>query len=126
MYSNRSDPVKNRLYVRITGRLDAHEVAAARDDALRLASTLRPGFGVISDLAAFTPVHEDGRQIMLEAMHALKEQFGMGHVVRVVPESKAVAANQWQRTSRQVGYVAIEAPTLAAAEQLMDELSQGN
>ena len=123
MYRNHVSIPKNRLYVMAEGKMEVDEVKLASADVLRLAKQLKPGFSIISDVSRFMPVTEEGRLVMQGAMKAAKE-LGMGHAVRIVPSAAQVVANQWQRSSRSAGYVAEQAPTLAEAERLLDELGK--
>ncbi len=114
---------KNRLYIFLSGNMDEAEIQTHADHILLNARGLRPGFSVISDIASFVPVGEAGRLVMQQTMKMVKE-LGMGHVVRVVTGASLVTANQWQRTSRQVGYQALEAPSREEAERLLDQLTK--
>ncbi len=123
MYKNRADVIKNRLYVTFKGKMELDEIKIACANAHQEARRLRAGFGVISDVSEFFPATEDGRLAMQQTMKTLNE-MGMGEVVRIVPSNAQVAGNQWQRTSRAVGYVAHQVPTLAEAEKLLDNLEK--
>ena len=48
----------------------------------------------------------------------------MNNVVRIVKLNNAVTANQWQRSSRSVGYIAMEAESVEKAEKLLDEIEK--
>lgn len=119
MYQNRTNPGKNRLYVTMKGKLELPEIKTACSDALQKARSIKSGFDTISDISEFIPATEECRLVMQETMKTLKE-MGMARVVRIVPASAAVAANQWQRTSRAAGYTADQAPTLEEAEKMLD------
>lgn len=97
--------------------------AAGRISALEV-KNLNEGFGEIFDISEFASISEDGRIVLQEAMKTIKE-LGMGTVVRVVPDSAKATANQWQRTSRTVGYAAKQAPTQAETEALLDKIEKG-
>jgi len=114
---------KNRLYCSLRGSMAGSEVKQACDGVLALARQLRPGFGIVSDISTFMATSEDGRLILQTTMQALKG-MGLGHAVRIVPAGHKVAANQWQRSSQASGYSAREAPTLAEAERMLDELER--
>jgi methyl-accepting chemotaxis protein len=112
---------KNRLYVGLRGCMGASEVRLASAEFIQNARQLRPGFGIISDLSTFVPTSEEGR-LELQALQKSLKDLGVGHVVRVVPASAKVGAKQLQRSSQAAGYTAMEAPTAAEAERLLDEL----
>ena len=50
--------------------------------------------------------------------------LGMGRVVRITKGANPITANQWQRSSRAVGYTALEAGSVGEADQLLDELTK--
>ncbi len=125
MYKNQSNLVKNRMHLKVEGKVDVDEMQAWSNDLLTKLKSLKPGFSVISEILNFQPTTEEGRQILIETQRKAKE-IGMGHVVRIVKSSNFVAAAQWQRSSRSVGYVAMEAESLEAAEKLLDEVEKGN
>jgi len=123
MYTNRADITKNRLYVTFKGRMEANDVKSGGANVLLEARKLKSGFGVISDIAEFTPTTEEGRQVMQDTMKRLKE-MGVGHVVRIVKEQSSVSGYQWQRTSQAAGYKADQVLTLAEAETLLNKLEK--
>ena len=125
MYKNQSNLVKNRMHLKVEGKVDVDEMQAWSNDLLTKLKSLKPGFSVISEILNFQPTTEEGRQILIDTQRKAKE-IGMGHVVRIVKSSNFVAAAQWQRSSRSVGYVAMEAESLEAAEKLLDEVEKGN
>ena len=124
MYKNRIDMAKNRYYVTFQGKMEVEEIKQAAAEALQMVKQLKRGFGTVSDISTAIPANEEGRLLMQNAMKALKEA-GMGQVVRIVPPAATVMGNQWQRSSRAVGYSADEAPTLAEAERRLDDLEKG-
>ncbi len=125
MYKNQSNFAKNRMHLKVEGKVDVDEMKAWSNDLLTKLKSLKPGFSVISEILNFQPTTEEGRQILIDTQRKAKE-IGMGHVVRIVKSSNFVAAAQWQRSSRSVGYVAMEAENLEAAEKLLDEVEKGN
>ena len=125
MYKNQSNLVKNRMHLKVEGKVDVEEMKAWSDDLVNKLKSLRPGFSVISEILNFQPTSEEGRQILVDTQRRAKE-LGMGHVVRIVKSTNFVAAAQWQRSSRSVGYVAMEAESIEAAEKLLDEVENKN
>jgi len=123
MYKNQSNIVKNRMHLKVDGKVDVAEMKLWSEDLLNKLKNLRPGFSVISEIMNFQPTTEEGRLILVETQRKAKE-LGMGHVVRIVKNNNYVAATQWQRSSRSVGYAAMEAESLEAAEKLLDEIEK--
>ncbi len=125
MYFNNLDLAKNRMHLKVDGKVDVAEMQAWSNDLLTKLKKLKPGFSVISEILNFQPTTEEGRRILIETQRKAKE-IGMGHVVRIVKNTNFVAAAQWQRSSRSIGYVAMEAESLEAAEKLLDEAENIN
>ena len=123
MYKNRINLAKNRMVLILQGMTELSELQAWSNDLLSQLKNLKPGFGVISDIMECRPTTERGRLLIQETQRMAKE-IGMGHVVRVVKSSNAVTANQWQRSSRLVGYLAAEAGSITEAEKLLDDLEK--
>ena len=121
MYKNQPNFIKNRMHLKIEGKVDVNEIKEWSSDLLSKLARLRKGFSVISEIAECRPTTEEGRQILVETQRKAKE-LGMGHVVRIVKSTNAVTANQWQRSSRSIGYSAMEAESLVAAEKLLNEI----
>ncbi len=121
MYKNQVNFLKNRMHLMIEGRVDVAEMKAWSNDLLTQLKKLKPGFSVISEILNCQPTTEEGRQILVETQGKAKE-LGMNHVVRIVKSNNAVTANQWQRSSRSVGYTAMEAESVEKAEKLLDEI----
>ncbi len=123
MYKNQVNFVKNRMHLMVSGKVDAVEMKEWSDDLITKLKRLKPGFSVISEILDCQPTTEEGRQILVETQRNAKE-IGMGNVVRIVRSSNAVTANQWQRSSRSVGYIAMEAESVEAANKLLDDLER--
>ncbi len=121
MYKNQSNFSKNRMHLVVEGQVDVAEMREWSNDLISKLKRLRPGFSVISEILNCQPTSEEGRQILVNTQAQAKE-LGMKHVVRIVKKTNAVTANQWQRSSRSIGYVALEAESIEAAEKLLDEI----
>jgi hypothetical protein len=78
---------------------------------------LRPGFDLISDIAEFSPAGDEGIKHIQRAQAFLK-QHGVRHVIRVV--KNPVSAMQFQRTGKEIGYVADTAHSILEAEKRLD------
>lgn len=123
MYKNQANFLKNRMHLKIEGKVDVQEMKAWSNDLLTQLKKLKPGFNVISEISNCQPTTEEGRQILVETQGKAKE-LGMNNVVRIVKLNNAVTANQWQRSSRSVGYIAMEAESVEKAEKLLDEIEK--
>ncbi len=54
-YEVRVDPVKNRLYIRISGFFRGKDVEPAMKDLEEALRDIRPGFDTVTDLSKFVP-----------------------------------------------------------------------
>jgi hypothetical protein len=119
-----SNTTKNRLYLKLAGLLTVQEINEGIEKQLKPElKKMKAGFSIISDISEFKPTSEEGRQLIQVAMGEAKKA-GMGDVVRIVPNGEAlITANQWQRTSRQAGYMAVQVQDLAEAEKLLDKMA---
>ncbi len=125
MYKNQLNYAKNRMHLMLEGKVDAAELKEWSDDLLSKLKKLKPGFSVISEILNCQPTTEQVRQMLVETQRQVKE-LGLGNAVRIVTKNNYVTANQWQRSSRSVGYVAMEAETVDAANKLLDEMENKN
>jgi hypothetical protein len=123
MYKNHVSLVQNRLYILLKGKADVLELKAWSANLLAEAKKLKPGFTVVSDILECEPTTEEGRQIVQQTQQQAKA-LGMGRVVRITKGANPITANQWQRSSRAVGYTALEAGSVGEADQLLDELTK--
>jgi hypothetical protein len=125
MYKNHVNVVKNRAYLMLKGKVDVPELQAWSANLIAELKKLKTGFGVVSDILECQPATEEGRQIVQDTQRKAKE-MGMGHVVRITKGANAITANQWQRSSRAVGYTAAEAASVDEADKLLDEMEKGH
>ena len=124
MYKTPINIVKNRAYLELRGKLSETDLQTWADDAVVQFRRLLTGFSVVSDIPDCEPANEAGRQIIQTLQRTAKEK-GMGEVVRITKGANPITANQWQRSSRAVGYTAGEAATVAEADALLDQASPG-
>lgn len=118
MHDVHIDRRKNRLYLTLEGLMELDEVRVAAAEVLDNARKLRPGFGVVNDIATFRPADEEAARIIQETQVAVAK-MGMGPVVRV---ASGVAGLQFRRTGRAAGYKARMADSVEEAEAMLDEL----
>ena len=121
MYDIRADTSTNRLYLDITGRVDADEMAKAADKTLSEAEKLQSGFDIINDLSGFRPPSPEAAEPIKVAQGELKE-MGLNRAIRVVDgETNQVVVNAFERRSRDVGYSGEQADSVEEAERMLDE-----
>ncbi len=121
MFDVRANTFENHLFIIIKGKLELAEATQASEKIIKVVKSLVPGFTVITDIRELAPTTEDVRQVFLNTMQCMKNA-GLGIEVRVVNPQNLVTANQFQRTSRSVGYTAQEVASVNEAEKLIDQL----
>ncbi len=121
MFDVRTNFFENKLLFLARGKMDANESRAMCEALMKNARKLQPGFIFISDIHDLEPLPEEGRLELQKTMQALVDA-GMGAEIRVISDKAIIAANQFQRTSRAVGYTATEVRTIQEAERLVDQL----
>ncbi|PWH16663.1 MAG: hypothetical protein DDG59_08955 [Anaerolineae bacterium] len=122
MFDVRTNFFENKLLFFAKGKMDANEARAMGESLLKNARRLQSGFILISDIHELDPLPEEGRLELQKTMQALLEA-GMGAEIRVISDKTVITANQFQRTSRSVGYTATEVRTIQEAERLVDQLA---
>lgn len=121
MFDVRTNFFENKLLFFAKGKMDSNECRAMCEALIKNAKKLQPGFILISDIHELDPLPEEGRLELQKAMQSLLD-IGMGAEIRVISEKAIITANQFQRTSRSVGYTANEVRTVQEAERLVDQL----
>lgn len=112
-------PVKNTLYVDLTGRVTTDELEAGLDEILAATESLHDGFAVVTDLDGFDPVALDGAEPIERTRDALVER-GMGRVVRVVGgDTSATVERAIERESVDASYDGETVESPAAAQRLL-------
>lgn len=121
MFDIRCNFFEHQILVTASGKTDLNEIQSASQDLLKNAHKLGAGFVLISDIRELAPAPEEGR---IQIQNTLKEllALGMAGEIRIVNGQNAVTSNQWQRTSRSIGYTAPEVKSLVEAENFLDQL----
>ncbi|GAB4479445.1 MAG: hypothetical protein Kow0088_20350 [Anaerolineales bacterium] len=122
MFDIRTNFFENKLLFLAKGKMDVSECRAMCEGLVKNARKLQAGFILISDIHELDPLPEEGRLELQKTMQSLLD-VGMGAEVRVISDKAIVTANQFQRTSRSVGYTATEVRTLQEAERLVDQFA---
>jgi hypothetical protein len=123
MFSIKTNPIHNRLYITLKGKMDVEEIQLAANDILLNAQKLKSGFNIISDTSSFIPLSEEGRVIMENAMNQVKE-LGLNKEIQIISQQAQSLFNQRQYTSRSTGYAPKRALTLPEAEALLNRLEK--
>ena len=121
MFSVRSDPARNRLYITLSGYLEGPERQAAMKALLAEAVKLTEGFDLVTDISTLHASNEAGFQDFLRAKSGLRMK-GVGQVIRVV---KIVLSRlQVARITEAAGYESEYVDSLEAADRRLDELRE--
>jgi hypothetical protein len=118
MYQVKTNTHKNRLYVTLSGYMNATETKAAADAVVAAVRILKPGFGVINDISQFRPVSPEAAQ-EIERAQRFSREAGMGRVIRITGDN-ALTSMQFGRVSKAAGYQMDTARSVAEAERLLD------
>lgn len=130
MYKVSISVMKNRLYLQAEGRMEIAEVNNAIDEINREVDKLKVGFSIISSLSSFEPADNVARLTFQHAIKALKDERGLGNLIRIIPgqhgvtECNAVEVIdcQWLKDFRKEGKVAEDVCSLELADSRMDAL----
>lgn len=118
-----ADVAKNRLYLILSGFFTDDEVNIAADLTIAEIKKLKPGFTIINDISHFKAATQTGAANIKRAQVFANER-GAKRVIRVVGKdaaASAIAAMQFDRTSKQAGYSADIAATVEDAEKLLGD-----
>lgn len=120
MYDIEADTRNNRLYIDLSGRIDAATIDDAAEEAVEAAQSLRDGFDIINDVSGFKPPSPEAAKPIKRAQGQLQE-MGVDRVIRVVDaETSSVVVNAFERRSKSVGYSGESADSVEAAERLLE------
>ncbi|WP_302083915.1 hypothetical protein [Salinibaculum rarum] len=121
MYEITADQQENRLYIDLSGRMDADEIDEAAQTTTEEAEKLRNEFNIVNDLSGFKPPSPEAAEPIQRAQGKLKE-MGVDRVVRVIDEeTNEVVLHAFERRSQNVGYSGESADSVDEAEQLLKE-----
>ncbi|WP_224244276.1 hypothetical protein [Hyalangium gracile] len=113
-----ADVGKNRLFIRIEGRVDEAQVRGIADAIIKEMDRLRPGFDVVSDLTQAEPLGPEGSLQFKRVIEAQRERK-YGRAVRIVGRSAQVAL-QFARDSKEYQHEPYLAFSREEAERLLD------
>jgi len=115
-----ADIGKNRIFIRIEGRLEDADAPGVGDEIIRQMDRMRPGFALISDLTQAEPMGPQGVEQLKRVITASRERK-VGQTVRIVGKA-AQAALQFARTSKEYQHEPYLAFSREEAERLLDGL----
>ena len=123
MFDVKVNSLKNRMFLTVSEKLNPEEMQLFINTALREASKLKAGFGIVCDISHCDILAENVRQELERFMKELKE-LNKGTEVRVVNPVTPMVSLQWQRSSWKAGYTAENVTSMRDAERKLDEAEQ--
>jgi len=119
MFEVSVDIEKNRLYVTLSGHVEATERAEVVNAFIGAVRKLQPGFDIINDMSALHPTESDGLKD-LARVQATAKLRGVRKVIRIVkiPLSRI----QLDRLAQETGWEYEIASSLEEAEAMLDAL----
>jgi hypothetical protein len=118
MHTLKIDPVKNRLYITITGYLNPVQMKKWAEETMSTAKKLKRGFDVVMDITQFRPTSPEGTK-EIERVQSFFKISGVRNGVQVVGEN-VLAGLQFKRMSVISGYDPTNVNSLAEAEKLLN------
>ncbi|MDY6930447.1 MAG: hypothetical protein SVJ22_00820 [Halobacteriota archaeon] len=109
---------KNRMSIRISGFMTDQELKVVVDEALVELRKMKPGFAIINDISEFKPASPSGAKELLRVQKFVND-LKPGRIIRVVGSDK-LGRKQFEKNSQQAGYAAETAPSIEAAEKMLD------
>lgn len=116
MFEIKADPKLNLLVLRLEGFMSDDQLKQASDKCVAEAGRLRAGFTVINDISQMKPASPTGAEHIKRAQASVISK-GVGKIIRVTQDQ--ISRMQFNRTSREVGYHAVEVNSLEEAYQLL-------
>ncbi len=111
---------KNRLFIRVEGRIDDAQARSVADAIIKEMDRLRPGFAVVSDLTLAEPLGAEGALQLKRIIEAQREKK-CGRAVRIVGRATQTAL-QFARTSKENQHEPYLAFSREEAERLLEGL----
>lgn len=119
MFEVKSEPAKNRLFIKLSGFMTPEEAKQAADQVIKVVSHLKTGYAAINDITEFKPGREEVQNEIVRAQKFLTEN-GAKVVIRVV---KSVSGEmQFKRLTdkAKIGYEIIEVNSVEDALKYLD------
>lgn len=109
---------KNRIFIRIEGRVEESQAKGVADAVIKAMDRLRPGFDVVSDFTHAEPLGPEGVAQFQRILEAQRERK-FGRAVRIVGRA-AQTALQLARSSKAHQHEPHLAFSLEEAERMLD------
>jgi hypothetical protein len=121
MFEVKSDAVKNRLYIKISGFITDQELKEATDKIISNLNGLKPGFDVINDISGIKAGGMPKNTDSLIHAQGLIKKAGVNRIIRVV--ASVMTKLQFSESGMKAGYAkdAETAPSLEEAEKMLDK-----
>jgi hypothetical protein len=116
MFEIKADSKLNLLVLRLEGFMTDDQLKQASDKCIAEAGKLKPGFTVINDISQMKPASPTGAEHIKRAQTSVIGK-GVGKIIRVTENQ--ISKMQFNRTSKEVGYNAVEVTSLDEAYRLV-------
>jgi hypothetical protein len=121
-YAVRVDPVRNRLYVTLSGFFSLEEIKRCGDETIAATKKLRPGYDVVTDIRLFKAGPPEVAAD-IERVQAHFRKSGARQGVRIVA-GNALSGMQFRRTGNEAGYQSVNVSSLEEAEAVLQKSGQ--
>ena len=112
------DKTKNRIVMQLKGFVNDDEMIKTVSEVKRGIDSLKPNFDVINDISDFKPASQVARELIKEVqVYAVSKK--LARVVRVT--GNVICKIQFDRSSKEAGYVAITVNSIEEAYIYLDK-----
>lgn len=120
MFEAKSDPEKNRLYIKL-GKGNENDIRDLIKQITRSVGKLKDGFSCLVDIRNMDIKYSEKEIYTMELIMGGLVDAKMGRVVRVVSKKNKISQIKMEKESRSLGYRARPAFTIEEAESILDE-----
>lgn len=103
VFEVQADIARNRLYITFKGFFPEHITEELADKTIAEATKLKPGFVIINDISLPQPTTGRGVE-QIQRVQEFLRQRGAKRVIRIVDPHNVGAREQFERTSKELGY----------------------
>jgi hypothetical protein len=119
MYTVKMDPLRNRLYVTMSGHMLPREMKDCTDRTISAARKLKPGYDVITDISRCQVLTHETLAEVKRAQEYLA-RFSAGHSLRV-RGGAILTSIQFANAGKSMSYLPCTVATIADAERYLDK-----
>lgn len=112
-----ADLNRNLLILHLEGFMSDDELKRGAIDVMRESDKLKPGFSVINDISKMKPASQVGAEEIKKAQMYVMQK-GVHKIIRITDDP--ISKMQFNRTSKQAGYIAEYASSINEALGMID------